>query len=264
MAFRDYDTEFFGDHVDKARSSAEAVVPLVMELVAPSSVIDLGCGLGTWLATFARHGVADYLGVDGEWVTPEMLEIPPERFMSARLDRPFVLDRGFDLAVSLEVAEHLPESAAKAFVGSIAALAPCVLFSAAIPHQGGLHHLNEQWPEYWARLFAEHGYVVVDAIRPRFWTQPGIAFWYRQNTFVYARPDLLAARPLLASARERTNESMLAIVHPRLLTHVVGEPSRHLRRQTAREHSLRELSSALPHVVGRSLRWWPRRLFRRS
>jgi predicted RNA methylase len=102
----EYDEQFFGDEVEKARSSSQAIVPIVMELVAPTSVVDLGCGLGTWLATFADLGIEDYLGIDGDWVPPEMLEIPHERFMAARLDRPFALDREFDLAVSLEVAEH--------------------------------------------------------------------------------------------------------------------------------------------------------------
>lgn len=264
MADTDYNPEFFGDHVEKARSSAEAIVPYVMDLVAPTSVIDLGCGLGTWLATFVRHGVDDYLGVDGEWVSPDLLEIPREHFVAARLDRPFKLDRQFDLVVSLEVAEHLPESAAKRFVDTAVGLAPCVLFSAAIPHQGGLQHMNEQWPEYWAELFADHGYLVIDAIRPQVWSSPGVAFWYKQNTLLFAREEVIAAQPRLAHERERTVESMLSLVHPRLLTHVVGEPDQHLRRLTAREQSLHELVYASPYVAARSLRWRLARLRRRG
>ena len=262
-AYRDYDEEWFKDEVKLARSSAEAIVPLVIELIAPASVIDLGCGAGYWLAAFARHGLHDHVGVDGDWVPSEMLEIDAERFIAARLDQPFKLDREFDLAVSLEVAEHLPELAARTFVESVVGLAPCVLFSAAIPHQGGVHHRNEQWPQYWAQLFAGQGYVVVDAIRPRIWTVSDVAFWYRQNTFIYARPDVLAAHPLLALARERTHESMSAIVHPALFVRAVGEPAQHVRRATAREHSLREILDALPRVLGRSLRWWTGRLLRR-
>jgi SAM-dependent methyltransferase len=251
-----YSREFFEEHVDKARSSAAAIVPLVMELVAPASVVDLGCGPGAWLATFARHGVGDYLGVDGDWVTPDVLEIPPERFLAARLDEPLALDREFDLAVSLEVAEHLPERRAKGFVETLASLAPCVLFSAAIPHQGGLNHVNEQWPAYWASLFASHGYTSIDAIRPHVWESAGVAFWYKQNTFLYVREDVVAARPALARARAATVESMLALVHPRLLTHVAEHhPAEHVRRPTAREYSLRDLADALPHVFARSLRW---------
>lgn len=230
-------------------------MPFVMELVGPASVIDLGCGLGTWLATFARQGVGDYLGVDGDWVPPHLLEIPQEHFVAARLDRPFACDRRFDLAVSLEVAEHLPEPAASRFVETLSRLAPCVLFSAAIPDQRGQHHVNEQWPEYWANLFAGHDYVVIDAIRPRVWSSPGVAWWYQQNTFLYARPEVLAARPSLASERGRTVESMLSVVHPQVLANVAAERDRNIGRRTAQEHSLGDLVYALPPVVARSLRW---------
>ncbi len=264
MSETEYTAEFFANHQQLARRSAEAIVPIVMELVAPTSVVDLGCGIGTWLAAFVRHGVDDVLGVDGEWVPLDALEIPRERFVAARLDRPLKLDRQFDLAVSLEVAEHLPESAAKQFVATAVALAPCVLFSAAIPHQGGRGHVNEQWPEYWAKRFADHGYVVVDAIRPRIWSMPGVAVWYRQNTLVFAREEAVAGRPLLAHERERTVESMLPLVHPRLLTHVVGEPDEHLRRMTAREQSLREIVYAFPHVAARSIAWRLGRIRRRG
>jgi SAM-dependent methyltransferase len=259
----DYDHEFFEDHVHKARTSAEAIVPLVMELVEPASVVDLGCGLGTWLAAFARHGVSDYIGVDGDWVPREAMEIPAGHFVPARLDHPLELGRRFDLAVSLEVAEHLPERIAKRFVDTATGLAPVVLFSAAIPHQGGLHHLNEQWPDYWAALFAAEGFVVVDSIRSLVWSIPGVSYWYKQNAFLYVRSDVLAERPRLARAREATAESMLSLVHPSLLLHTARAPEAHIRRSTAREHSLRDLVGALPRATARSLAWRVHRIRRR-
>jgi SAM-dependent methyltransferase len=264
MAESEYTQEFFEKWADKRRSSAAAIVPLVMELVAPRSVVDLGCGVGGWLAAFAEHGVDDYLGVDGEWVPPDSLEIPRERFVTADLGRPFTLDRQFDLAVSLEVGEHLPESAAKGFVETLVALAPCVLFSAAVPRQGGRHHVNEQWPQYWAALFAEYGYQVVDAIRPRVWSAPGVAWWYKQNTLIYAREEVIAARPLLSHGRAATVEEMLAVVHPRMVDHVAADPAAHVRRPTASEYSLRELSYAFPRAVARSARWRLGRLRNRA
>src|SRR5436190_23013319 len=125
-----YSPAFFAGELDRASTSAETIVPLVLERVAPRSVVDLGCAHGIWLQTFATHGVEAYLGVDGEWVPADKLHIPLDRFVASRLDKPLRLGRRFDLAVTLEVAEHLPERGARQFVRNIVELAPCVLFSA--------------------------------------------------------------------------------------------------------------------------------------
>lgn len=250
-----YTPKFFSWAVDRTRSSAEAIVPLVLERVRPTSVVDIGCGIGVWLGAFARHGVDDYLGVDGPWVPRETLLIPEERFIAARLDRPLELGRRFDLAVALEVAEHLHEHRAAGFVANLARLAPCILFSAAIPHQGGTDHLNEQWLDYWAELFATHGYVAVDGIRPVIWSDADVLPFYRQNIVIFAIPELIAQRPPLARDRERTMDSRLSIVHPDLMESIAAHPNEHARRPAARELLLGELLRALPAVLARSLRW---------
>jgi hypothetical protein len=225
-------------------------------------VVDLGCGAGIWLETFALHGIDDYVGVDGPWVPRDALRFPQERFVAERLDQPLNLGRRFDLAVALEVAEHLPEHRAEAFVRNVVEHAPCVLFSAAIPHQGGTDHLNEQWPDYWAERFATHGYVAVDGIRPRIWSNPDILHFYRQNVLVFATQELIAARPLLARDRECTADGQLSLVHPELMLSVAANPQEHVRRPSARELMLGELAAALPTVVARSLRWRLRRVTR--
>src|SRR5438874_4807793 len=125
-----------------------------MQRVSPRSVVDFGCGLGIWLEKFVLHGVEDYVGVDGPWVPQDDLHFRQDHFVAARLDRPLRLGRRFDLAVALEVAEHLPDHRGSTFVRTIVEHAPCVLFSAAVPQQGGTDHVNEQWPDYWAELFA--------------------------------------------------------------------------------------------------------------
>ena len=126
--------------------SAKEVVPHILELLRPESVVDVGCGVGSWLAVFREHGIEAFLGVDGAYVDGDLLQIPLEKFLPPDLSKPLQLDRRFDLAVSLEVAEHLPEECAATFVASLVALAPVVAFSAAISHQGGHQNVNEQWP----------------------------------------------------------------------------------------------------------------------
>ncbi|MBM3573091.1 MAG: hypothetical protein FJX52_12175 [Alphaproteobacteria bacterium] len=113
------------------------------------------------------------------------------------------------------MAEHLPASRAAGFVADLVALAPIILFSAAIPGQTGTGHINEQWPDYWAELFGRHGYVAIDAIRPRVWRNEAVRWWYAQNLLLFASPAALAASPALAAARAQTRPDQLSLVHPR-------------------------------------------------
>jgi SAM-dependent methyltransferase len=210
-----YTTEFFASHHAGALRSARVVVPLVMELVAPRSVVDVGCGDGTWLSVFYEHGITDVYGVDGEYVDRASLEIPRERFHSHDLCRPLPLSRRFDLAMSLEVAEHLPAEAADEFVASLVRLAPIVLFSAAAPYQGGEHHVNEQWPAYWSERFAHYNFLPVDCLRRRIWANPDVEWWYAQNVFLYVERQRLETDLILKRHYETAGPVPLALVHPR-------------------------------------------------
>lgn len=217
-----YDSEFFLKHQASARSSADATVPHVIDLVRPTSVLDLGCGLGSWLASFRAQGVTDVCGVDGDYVQRELLEIPPMQFVSGDLTQALDLGRRFDLALSLEVAEHLPEVAAPVLVASLVRHAPVVLFSAAVPGQAGQHHVNCQWPDTWAMHFRERGYEVIDCLRSVIWGRSDVAWWYQQNLLLFADRSHIAKTPALAAALSRHPvPRMLARVHPGLLEAVL-------------------------------------------
>jgi SAM-dependent methyltransferase len=190
------------------------VVPELLTLIQPASVIDVGCGLGTWLAAFERAGVRDVLGVDGDYVPRAALEIPRERFVAHDLRRPLRLGRTFDLVVSLEVAEHLPSECATTFVDTLIGLGSAVLFSAAIPFQGGESHVNEQWPDYWARLFERRGFVAVDCLRRKIWQHPEVAWWYAQNILLYVERRRLESQPGLQRELALAGPAPLALVHP--------------------------------------------------
>jgi SAM-dependent methyltransferase len=223
-----YTDAFYRQRQEGPARSAREVLPLVLEAVRPRSVVDVGCGVGNWLAVFRELGVADICGVDGDWFDKGMLLIPPECFVGADLKEPIRLNRQFDLVVSLEVAEHLPEECADDFVASLVALGPVVLFSAAVPFQGGVHHVNEQWPEYWAGRFDRHGYVAVDCLRRRLWDNPRVSWWYAQNLLFLVRGERLADYPLLRAAYDPAPP--MALVHPRKYLDVADPDNLSLRR----------------------------------
>ena len=205
-----YTQKFYKDQSVGSRRSAEAIVPLVLTLIKPQSVIDVGCGLGTWLSVFKEFGVKDVFGIDGDHVDRSMLQIPNERFTAFDLKKPIPIDRQFDLVISLEVAEHLPEDCAKTFIHSLTGLGPVILFSAAIPFQGGTNHLNEQWPDYWANHFNDNGYVAVDCLRKKVWQDDQVEWWYAQNILLFSKKDYLASNPLLKGEFENTHSSLPA------------------------------------------------------
>jgi len=164
-------------------------VPIILDWVQPKRVVDVGCGDGTWLSVFREQGVIDVLGIDGDYVEPENLQIPVHQFMTWNLTQPVLLNQTFDLAVSLEVAEHLPEESAFGFVDTLVRLSDVVLFSAAIPHQGGTNHINEQWPDYWIALFEAQGYIAIDILRGRIWDNAEVQPWYAQNGVLCTTPQ---------------------------------------------------------------------------
>lgn len=186
-------------------NAAEIVVPLIMQMMPSTSVLDVGCGTGTWLKVFnQKFGLTDLIGVDGNYVDRNQLVIDPKFFHEADLRKSIDLKRKFDIVLCLEVAEHLPEDCADQFVETLCRHSDRIIFSAAIPGQGGQMHINEQWPGYWSQKFAKHGYNVYDDIRPKIWHNGQVDIWYRQNIFHFRRGQYL----------QQPHFHILAEVHP--------------------------------------------------
>ena len=189
--------------------SANEVVPIVINLLNPKSVVDVGCGIGTWLSVFKDKGINDILGIDGEHVNKEILSkhIDTDEFVSHDLTKPLKLSRKFDLVISLEVAEHLPEEFADVFIESLISLGDCILFSAAVPFQHGDGHINLKWPSYWQDKFKKHNFEFYDCLRESIWFNEEVEWWYRQNIFLVARKNIF----LEASAANK----VLDLIHPK-------------------------------------------------
>jgi len=214
-----FDPYYFGWQAASAERSARVVAPRILERVTASSVVDVGCGTGPWLAVLLALGVDEVLGIDGPYVDQSQLRIPRGSFLARDLEEPLGLERRFDLAISLEVAHYLREERAAAFVQLLTELAPVVFFSAAIPHQPGGPARNRRWPEYWARLFAARGFRPWDWLRREIWNDERVDWWYAQNgVFFVGDSDATSADP--------DERPLLPLVHPKMLDEVVAAGAR--------------------------------------
>lgn len=164
--------------------SAKKIVSFLVSKLNPRNVIDIGCGVGIFLKEFSKLGIKDVYGVDGSWLDFNLLTIDKSKILIADLENPLNINKKYDLALCLEVAEHLSIDAAPILVKSLISISDMILFSAALPKQGGFNHINEQWIDYWINYFKIHNYHFYDIIRPVFWNDKEIFWWYRQNTFL--------------------------------------------------------------------------------
>jgi SAM-dependent methyltransferase len=234
-----YDNEFFAYHDDAALASARTIVPILLRLIQPASVVDVGCGRGAWLRAFQEHGVPVVRGFDGSYVDRSKLLIDPDRFTAVDLTARLSLEGPYDLALCLEVAEHLPPKAGRLLVQALTAAAPLVLFSAAVPGQGGTSHVNEQWPWYWDGLFLEHGFQRLDPIRRHVRQNQQVKWWYRQNLVLYVNGPRMIDSPALQE------EALLSASAPFEWVHI---------QVVTRRGSFRALLRELPRSALRSLK----------
>ncbi|MGI9066548.1 MAG: class I SAM-dependent methyltransferase [Pyrinomonadaceae bacterium] len=127
----EYSKSFYRSLESPALNSAREVLPFLFQLFKPGSVVDVGCGTGEWLSVWQDLGIKDVLGID--FYAGDILKIPKTSFVQQNLSAPFTLPRTYDLAMSLEVGEHLPPESAEGFVGSLTSLSSVVLFSSRYP-----------------------------------------------------------------------------------------------------------------------------------
>jgi SAM-dependent methyltransferase len=196
-------------HKDNSRldTSPEEIVTFLLSFLKMNSVVDVGCGIGHWLVALKSKGTDDVLGIDGFHLDKSLFLLDQSQIRQFDLEQPFSLDRTFDLAICLEVAEHISPANAATLIESLTRLSDTILFSAAIPGQGGQNHINEQWPSYWQEKFAQFGFQLYDVIRPQIWWNTKIKSYYRQNIFIASRYPIILDKPL----------KVIDAVHPDLL-----------------------------------------------
>lgn len=190
----------------------------------PDSVVDVGCGRGAWLATCRDLGVKRVVGIDGYWNSQQAMIDQQIDFYPANLEQKFPITDSFDLAISLEVAEHLQPESSDNFIESLSSLSETVLFGAAFTGQPGVNHINTRPHSFWAGKFFERGYVLFDIFRPVFWSDDRVEPCYRQNTFLYVKPGQQLYRVLIDKGYlSDRNARLIDCIHPAVYLGLLDE-----------------------------------------
>lgn len=124
-------------------------------------------------------------GLDGSWVKEDTVSFPYKFFESKDLSKKVDLKGKWDMAISLEVAEHIKEENSDVFVDNLCNASDIILFSAAVPLTGGTDHVNEQYASYWISKFAQHNYKPIDCVRGKYWNNTKVLPCYKQNIILF-------------------------------------------------------------------------------
>jgi len=214
-----YKESYFNRRKNLSYSSAQKILELVRDFYSFSSAVDFGCGTGTWLKACMELGCRTIQGFDG-FADPSSLCIPSECFSQKFLGENIDSKKSYDLAICLEAAEHVDEKFSNLIVENLTKASKVILFSAALPGQGGTNHVNEQPPEFWQKKFMQFNYTQLDIIRPIIWDEPAVAWWYKQNIFLYVHDESIEALKL----PDHTNLfAQKHIVHPECLISKITE-----------------------------------------
>ncbi len=190
-----YDAQFFSTNQWEGLRHAEWFGPLLVEVFHPKSLVDVGCGTGHFVHWCDANGI-DALGLEG--ASCAILQGIGSHMLQVDLRKPFEyfgIARRFDLAISIEVAEHIEQEFAGTFVDTLVQLSDCVVLTAAPPGQGGFHHVNEQPWVYWRDLFRARGYAydavasagLKDGIQRARVAGEHVATWFLPNVMCFRR-----------------------------------------------------------------------------
>ncbi len=240
-----YDQNWHMAHGDRTQESARRILRHLSTVMPFRSVVDVGCGHGHWLEAARALDVMQVAGLDGPWNDPAALRFPREDYRGVDFTGPWVIEGSFDLAICLEVAEHLREADAERLVQNLTGASDTVLFGAAIPFQGGYRHITERWQSWWAAKFASRGFEPFDLIRPLFWTDEAVHVWYRQNALVYVK----TANPARVEAGRQAATAAAAQGLPLDIVH----PERFLEIASYRSIAFRPLLRRFPGAFVRKL-----------
>ncbi len=175
-----------------AQQNAPKVIPSMLHCFPGiSSVIDVGCGSGAFVAEFNRAGVR---GIGFEHSAHGIALARNQgvdcRYFDVAQMGDGQLSVSADLVYSFEVAEHVPVALADNFVDFVASLGPLVIFAAAQPNQGGIGHINEQPIDYWIKKFEKKGYSFCESetntLRVAFHVSL-TSDWFYKNTCVFRK-----------------------------------------------------------------------------
>lgn len=205
-----YSKNYYSRHANGSLNSANRILSLLSEFIHPNSVADIGCGTGTWGFTAEKIWGAQIFAFDRHRYDDCDMYISAEKYFQCDLRQKTRLGR-YDLAICVEVIEHIDQNYEDIVIDNLCACSDTLLFSGALPFQGGTGHINERPFSYWLEKFNMRGYTMIQDIRWSIWDQSDIEIWYRNNIMFLMK----------TTTKNKPTPYPVDIIHPQMLERIL-------------------------------------------
>lgn len=228
MICNGYNNEFYDKHYEGSYQSAYIILSYIKNYLKVNSIIDFGCGAGTWCLAAKNLGVSMIYGIDSNSLSRAQSNDCTINYIQSDIGKKMPLLPKFDLTISVEVGEHISENDSDAYITNLVNASNIILFSAAVPGQEGLHHINEQPLSYWVKKFKKHHFELVDSLRGVFWNNSSVEIWYRNNIVFFAHEESVS---WLTNALPKP-QPIVDFIHPQLFERKIIKYKGNLRNDS--------------------------------
>lgn len=168
---------------ESAKRIYEVISPYLPKI---NSVVDIGCGMAAFSKVFQESGVEKVTLIDHPNFKASNCLVKQEfQFIPCNLDKEIPENLSADLLICTEVLEHITKKRSLQVLDFITSCSDIIIFSAAIPRQGGLGHINEQRHEFWIKEFKKREFDYADLFKTKIINDESIFYWLRQNIFIF-------------------------------------------------------------------------------
>ena len=196
----EYSDQFYESVTNRAEYSSRIIFSLLKNALHPKTFVDVGSGDGVWSLSALEHFESiNHVEAWDLLAEKTYLDIAKKRFpskniISKRIDfesSDYGVEMVYDLAVCLETFEHLSPSACEKLSLFFSSHTRILIFSGAVPGQGGTNHINEQPFKTWQRNLLDFGFFPLDFIRPNIQDKKNVPSYYKNNIVLWVNSKFL-------------------------------------------------------------------------
>ncbi len=193
MKNKKYNDKYYERHFAQYRKWENKIGEYLYEELKPNSVLDLGCGVGSYLEGFLNAGCKNLLGIELSFSDVEkyIVEDIRSHIIEGDVTTSLNLNRKFDCVISFEVGEHIAPYGTEKFIDNLILCSDrYIILTAAPPGQRGTGHINLRSKDFWIESIVSKGFLYREDLVEKYrvkWKEFNVEKYILNNLMVFKK-----------------------------------------------------------------------------